>query len=154
MQRSLGHDSVVCSRVYIGGVPTATRIRTVTDSQSAPYTVALVQEPPVFLNLAATVSRVEALIAEVASQGARVIVFPETWLPGYPVWIDAAPGAALWDAAGAKALYRLLVHNSVEVGDAWLCRIASAADSHEVVVVIGAHERVGATLYNTMVPVG
>jgi len=116
-----------------------------------PFTVALVQEAPVFLNLAATVARVEMLIAETAKRGARVVVFPETWLPGYPVWIDSAPGAALWDDAGAKALYRLLIRNSLVLGDEPFARLQAAADDAGLVVVIGAHERHGATLYNTTV---
>ncbi len=118
-------------------------------SRTNPFTVALVQETPVFMNLPATVARVEALIAESAREGARVVVFPETWLPGYPVWIDSAPGAALWDDAGAKALYRLLARNSLRLGSESLARLQAAADSAGMVVVIGAHERHGATIYNT-----
>ena len=67
--------------------------------------VAIVQHPPVFLNLNACVVRAEVLIAEAAGLGADVIVFPETWLPGYPVWLDDAPGAGLWDHLPAKALF-------------------------------------------------
>jgi len=116
-----------------------------------PFTVALVQEAPVFMNLDATVARVETLVAETAQQGARVVVFPETWLPGYPVWIDSAPGAALWDEPGAKALYRLLSRNSLVLGDKSFARVQAAADRAGLVVVIGAHERRGATLYNTTI---
>jgi len=114
-----------------------------------PFTVALVQEAPVFMNLDATIARVEVLVAEIAARGARVVVFPETWLPGYPVWIDSAPGAALWDDAGAKALYRLLARNSLVLGGEPCARLQAAADGAGIVVVIGAHERHGATLYNT-----
>lgn len=121
------------------------------DQRAQPFTVALVQEAPVFMNLDATVERVETLIAEIAGQGARVVVFPETWLPGYPVWIDSAPGAALWDDAGAKALYRLLARNSLLLGGEPFARLQAAADRPGLVVVIGAHERHGATLYNTTV---
>jgi len=119
------------------------------ESHPHPFTVALVQEAPVFMNLDATVARVETLIAEIANQGARVVVFPETWLPGYPVWIDSAPGAALWDDAGAKALYRVLSRNSLVLGGDAHARLQAAADGAGIVVVIGAHERYGATLYNT-----
>lgn len=119
------------------------------DSHTQPFTVALVQEAPVFMNLDATVERVEALIAETAGRGARVVVFPETWLPGYPVWIDSAPGAALWDDAGAKAIYRLLSRNSLVLGGESVARLQAAADGAAIIVVVGAHERHGATLYNT-----
>ncbi len=115
------------------------------------FTVALVQDAPIFLNLDATVARAVDLVAEAASNGARVVVFGETWLPGYPVWIDAAPRAAIWDHPGAKALYRLLSRNSLEIPSPHFDRLRAAAGEAGVVVVIGAHEHRGGTLYNTVV---
>lgn len=118
-----------------------------------PFRVALVQHPPVFLNLAATTERAEQLVREAAAGGAEVIVFPETWLPGYPVWIDGAPGAALWDHAPAKVLFRLLRDNAPEVPGPELERIGRAAADTKTVVVIGVHEKRGGTLYNTIVTI-
>ena len=67
--------------------------------------VALVQHPPVFLNLEASLEKALGLVREAAQGGARIIVFPETWLPGYPVWLDEAPRAGLWDHGPAQARY-------------------------------------------------
>ncbi len=75
--------------------------------------VAIVQHSPVFLNLEESLHKACGLIEEAAGQGVQVIAFPETWLPGYPVWLDFSPNAALWDHPPAKALYRLLVENSI-----------------------------------------
>ncbi|MEM8798815.1 MAG: carbon-nitrogen hydrolase family protein [Pseudomonadota bacterium] len=111
--------------------------------------IALVQHPPVFLNLRASVARAVELIADAARKGARVVSFPECWLPGYPVWVDFAPRAAIWDEVGAKQLYRHLAKNAVVLGDEHLALIQQAADHHEVFVVMGTHERKGGTLYNT-----
>ncbi|MDQ3560000.1 MAG: carbon-nitrogen hydrolase family protein, partial [Pseudomonadota bacterium] len=36
---------------------------------------------------------------EAAARGAKLIVFPETWIPGYPAWLDNCRDAALWDHA-------------------------------------------------------
>lgn len=113
--------------------------------------VAVVQHPPVFLNLEESLDRACGLIAEAASAGARVIAFPETWLPGYPVWVDSAPGACLWDSAPARALYRMLTENSMEIPGPQLDRLRSAAHEAGAHVVIGVHERRGGTLFNTMV---
>ena len=44
--------------------------------------VAIIQEPPVFLNLGASVEKACTLTHKAAGDGARVVVFPETWLPG------------------------------------------------------------------------
>lgn len=112
--------------------------------------IALVQAPPVFLNLEASLTRAVELVGRAAREGAAIVVFPETWLPGYPVWIDSAPGAALWDSPGARALHRLLQANAVTIDDARLAPLVEAAARHRATIVMGAHERRGGTLYNTM----
>ena len=94
------------------------------------------------------------LIAEAANLGARIIAFPETWLPGYPVWLDFAPEAALWDSQPAKVLYRHLAHNSISIPGQHLERLLAAARDTGTYLVMGAHERLGATLYNTMIFAG
>ena len=111
--------------------------------------VSVVQHPPVYLNLNASVTKAVDLIAEAGSQGAEVIAFPETWLPGYPVWLDFAPGAALWDHPPAKALYRLLVENAVTLDGDALASLKRAAGRAGATVVMGAHERWGAR-YTTL----
>ena len=78
--------------------------------------VAAVQASPVFLDLDATLQKTIGLIEEAAALGARYIVFPESWLPGYPAWLDLCPGAALWNSPGAKAVFARLRENSVVVG--------------------------------------
>jgi nitrilase len=112
--------------------------------------VALVQAPPVFLHLAGCVTRAEALLREAAGAGAELVVFPETWLPGYPVWLDEAPGAALWDHAPTKHLHRCLLDNSPRLDGPEIDALRRAAGEADADVVIGIHERDGNTLYNSM----
>jgi predicted amidohydrolase len=116
--------------------------------------LAVVQHPPVFLNLARSVERAVALTREAASQGARLVVFPETWLPGYPVWLDDAPTAGLWDYPPAKALYQVLADNAVTVPGPEVEALKTVAVETDVTLVMGAHERAGGTLYNTMLLIG
>ncbi len=95
------------------------------------YRVAAVQAAPVFLDRDATVEKGCRLIAEAASQGASLAVFPETWLPGYPVWTNAD---ARWNYGPAVS------------------RLCEAARQHGVAVVMGINERTPTgTLYNTIV---
>ncbi len=66
-------------------------------ANSVPFRVTAVQATPVFLDREATIAKGCALIAQAGAEGARLIAFPEVWVAGYPVWLDNAPGAALWD---------------------------------------------------------
>jgi nitrilase len=115
------------------------------------FRVAVIQHPPVFLNLERSLAKAIDLIEDAASHGAKVIAFPETWLPGYPVWLDFSPSAALWDHAPAKALYRVLVQNSVSIPGGHVDKLLRAAEEAGTYVIMGAHEIRGGTLYNTMV---
>lgn len=112
---------------------------------------ALVQHPPVFLNLPKTLEKVEFLTEESARNGAKIVVFPETWAVGYPVWLDEAPKAALWDFAPAKRLYRYLTANSLRIPSREFDFVCETAKKNEVYMVIGVHESAGGTLYNTLV---
>jgi predicted amidohydrolase len=117
--------------------------------------VAAVQAAPVFLDRDASVAKACRLIAEAGANGARLAVFPETWLPGYPVWLDVAPGAALWDHQPAKDAFVRLVANAVEVPGPTMDTLAGAAAEAGCAVVMGINERErgrpSGTLYNTIV---
>lgn len=110
---------------------------------------AMVQEAPVFLNLEASLDKAEAAIRRAADAGAQLISFAECWLPGYPVWLDFSPNAALWDNAGAKALYSALHSNAVTLESKHTARLQMLADETGAVIVMGTHERRGGTLTNT-----
>lgn len=118
---------------------------------TAKLRVAVVQHPPVFLNLEASLERAEKLVAEAAAGGAELVAFPETWLPGYPVWLDEAPAVAIWNHPGARALYQLLAEQSLVLPGPHLDRLRALAGQNGVNLVMGAHERSGGTLYNVLV---
>ncbi|NIP80476.1 MAG: carbon-nitrogen hydrolase family protein, partial [Gemmatimonadetes bacterium] len=89
------------------------------------------------------------------AKGAELVVFPETWLPGYPAWMDYCRDVGLWDHPPVKAAYARLVENSVAVGDASYEALAELARELEITLVVGVSERVRsgpgrATLYNTL----
>ncbi len=113
-------------------------------------TVALVQAPPVFLNLHASMDLAETLLREASAAGAWLTVFGETWLTGYPVWVDCAPQACMWDQPGAKTLYALLSENAVTVPGPQTRALQQLALETGSYICVGVHERDGATLYNTM----
>ncbi len=113
--------------------------------------VAAVQAAPVFLDRDATVEKAVASIEEASGAGARLVVFPETWIPGYPAWIFSAAG---WDDPGAKKAFGRLQRNAVEVPSAATDTLAAAARACGVHVVVGMTERDAGssrgTLYNSL----
>lgn len=116
--------------------------------------IAVIQHPPVFLNLQASIRLAGELVAEAAIKGAKLVVFPESWLPGYPVWLDYAPGAALWGNPAAEALFAHLYAHSPVADGPEIAELLAIATAHDVDIVMGMHERAGNTLYNSMMLIG
>jgi predicted amidohydrolase len=108
-----------------------------------------VQFPPVFLDLSKSIEKACDLIFEAAREGAQLIVFPETWLTGYPVWFDLAPDAARWDNQEANEVFQRLFDNSPALSSPEIQKLCKVAKSTRTMVVMGLHERKGNTLYNT-----
>jgi nitrilase len=123
---------------------------------TSPHRVAVVQHPPVALHRQKTIARGVELLEEAAAGGARLVSFPETWLPGYPEWIwGLRPGN---DFELSSDIHARLVENAVDLKSDHLKPIQSAARRLKVTVSMGMHERDGefsrGTLYNTVVLIG
>ena len=121
--------------------------------------VAIVQAAPVFMNLEASLARAIEYVGEAAKEGAQLVVFGETWLPGYPAWLDYCPGAALWDHEPTKEVFAELRRNSLSIPSHESALLAQAANDHDIVLVIGVNERVNegpgnGTLYNSLLTFG
>ena len=114
--------------------------------------VAVIQHPPVVLDLEASLSRAEHLVAEAADGGADLVVFPETWLPGYPSW---AFGLAGWDDQTAKQAHARLLRNALTVPGPALDVLTKMAAQHSVHLVMGVNELSTdgsrGTLFNSLV---
>jgi nitrilase len=109
--------------------------------------VAVVQASPVYMDREATIEKGVALVNEAADHGARVVAFPEVWVPGYPLWIY---GAAAWGDERAKRGYASLLAQSVEVPGPATRILGDVARQREVEIVMGINERSGGTLYNSI----
>ncbi len=125
----------------------------------AHITVSIIQASPVFMNLEASVARAAGLIEQAARQGAQLVAFGETWLPGYPAWLDHSPQAALWNHAPTREVFAGLRQNSVVVPGPITETLGAVARTHGVVLVIGINERVekgagNGTLYNALLTFG
>jgi nitrilase len=120
------------------------------------HRVAVVQHPPVLLDLPASISRAVELITEAAAAAAELVTFPEAFLPGYPEWIwRLRPGG---DYLVSAEIHRRLAENAVDLEAGGLEPIQRAARQNNVTTVIGINELEGSygrsTLYNTVVIIG
>ncbi len=105
--------------------------------------VAAVQIAPDLESADGTLTKVLRAIAEAAGRGARLVVFPETFVPYYPYFSFVRPPVAM--GADHMRLYERAVVVPGPVTDA----VAEAARRHGIVVVLGVNERDHGSLYNT-----
>ena len=115
------------------------------------FRAAAVQAAPVFLDTPATIDKTCRLIAEAAGKGARLVVFPEVFVPGYPYW-----NWTMTPLQGSPWFERLF-RASIMVPGPEIDRVREAAAAAGTYVVLGVNERdpysMG-TLYNTLVFIG
>jgi nitrilase len=120
-----------------------------------PFLVAAVQASPVFLDRAATVEKACSLIAEAGAHGARLAVFPEGFIPAYPLWAWFIPAG---ETHALRELYAELLEQSVSIPGAATDRLCAAAREAGIAVAMGINERnteaSGTTLYNSLLYIG
>jgi nitrilase len=115
--------------------------------------IAIIQQPPVYLDLKNSMARAVDLIGDCAREGARMVVFPEAWFPGYPTFVwRLPPGAGM---GKTDDLFARLQANSIDLSRGEMAPLQEAAKEHGVVIVAGYQELDGAvsgsTLFNSCV---
>ncbi len=110
--------------------------------------VAVVQAAAVPFDAEACVDKAVKLIGEAAATGARVLVFPEAFITGYPKGMNYGLSVGTRDEVGREE-FRLYLEQAIEVPGPHTQRLGEAAAAADVHVVIGAIEREGATVYCT-----
>lgn len=114
-------------------------------TDSAPTTiVAAVQAAPVFLDREATIEKVGALTKEATAAGARLVAFPEGFVPTYPDWVwRTTPWAdGEW--------YARWIDQCVDVPGPACAALGEIARENEVHLAVPVNERDGGTVYNTL----
>jgi nitrilase len=109
----------------------------------SPVRAAAVQIAPDLDSGGGTVSKVLAAIADAAGEGARLVVFPETFVPWYP-YFSFVHAPVLTGAEHVR-----LYENAVVVPGPVTDAVATAAKRNSIVVVLGVNERDHGSLYNT-----
>ena len=110
--------------------------------------VAAAQVAPVFMDKEATIDKACRTIEEAGKEGAQLLVFSETFVPGYPYWRGLQPISQWSD---------LMVEyqkNSLEIPSGDTDVLCDAARDADLIVALGCSEmsdrRGSETLYNTI----
>lgn len=114
---------------------------------SSKFKVAAAQVAPVWQNKEATVDKAIKIIEEAARNGAKLIVFPECFISGFPRY------STFETPEITRRKYPVLLKNAVEVPGREVDLLCEVARQNEINVVIGVNEKekVLDTLYNTQV---
>ena len=119
--------------------------------------VAVVQAAPILFDRDATVAKTCKLTAEAAAEGAKLIVFPEAFIPAYPRGLSFGTVVGSRSAEGRRTWERYWA-NSVVVPSAATAVLGAAARQAGAYLVVGVIERdgqfSGGTLYCTVLYFG
>ena len=121
--------------------------------------IAIIQAAPVYYDLRASLAKALHWIEQAANEGAQLIVLGESWLSGYPAWLDHYPGATLWGAEGTKMAFQLMFESSLIIGSEEEMALRETARKHGVHLVLGINERIKqgpgrGTLFNSLLSYG
>jgi nitrilase len=112
------------------------------------FKAAVVQAAPVFMNLQGSVEKAVRLIDEASAAGAKLIAFPETWIPGYPWWLWLGPPA--WGLQFVPAYHA----NAMRNDGPEMAALQAAAKRGGINVVMGYTEIDGGSLYMAQAFIG
>lgn len=117
--------------------------------------VAVVQAEPVMFDKDGCMDKAASLIEKCASEGAQLIVFPELFIPGYPVGMNFGFSVGKRTKDGRHD-WKLYYDNSILADGPEMKRLISIAKEKQVYVSIGYSERdpLTGTLYNSNMMIG
>lgn len=118
--------------------------------------VAIVQESPIILDREKTITLAVNQVEQAAANGARLVVFPEAFISGYPAWIWRLRPGGDWGVS--EVLHSRLVASAVDLEQDDLSVLCNAAREYRLTIVCGLNEIDGilsrATVYNSVVIIG
>jgi nitrilase len=111
-------------------------------------TVAVIQAAPVLFDRDASLDKALSLASDAAGRGARLVLFPEAFIPAYPRGLSFGAVVGSRTPEG-RALYARYAANAIAIPGPETARLASAARDLGITLAIGVIERdpAGGTLY-------
>lgn len=102
--------------------------------------VGLVQDSPVFFDKDKTIKKIETLTKKYANEGCELLVFPESFIPGYPRGFSF--GAKIGSRTpGGRKLYSEYYNNSIDIQSNDLKKLEELSKLQNIYLVIGVTEK-------------
>ena len=117
--------------------------------------VCVVQDSPIFFDKGKTIEKIEAIAEKYADEGCKLIVFPESFIPGYPRGFSF--GATIGKRTDeGRELYAKYYKNSIDVKSEDLTKLEALSKSKNIYLVIGVTEKenLNGSLYCSTASVG
>ena len=111
-----------------------------------PFLAAVVQTASVAFDPGRTVEKLADFTAQAAAKGAKLVVFPEAFVGGYPKGLDFGARVGSRTPAGRDA-FRVYFAGAIDIPGPHIARMAETAATHGVYLVTGVIERDMGTLY-------
>lgn len=117
--------------------------------------VGLAQFAPVHFNKDASLQKLKSIIEDAARQKVQLLAVGETWLSGYPAWLDYSTNISQWNAPEMKQAFMEMFESSISVSGSETNEVGKLAKKHGMGIVLGINERVeegpgNGTLYNSV----
>ncbi len=114
-----------------------------------PFVGAVVQTASIAFDPVRTVEKLGDFASKAAAQGAKIVVFPEAFVGGYPKGLDFGARVGSRSAAGRES-FRVYYDGAIEVPGPLTARIGEIAAANGIYLVTGIIERDQGTLYCTV----
>ncbi|MFX0151373.1 MAG: carbon-nitrogen hydrolase family protein [Candidatus Hodarchaeota archaeon] len=115
--------------------------------------VAGIQIAPIFLDAQKTWEKLQLFIREAGSNGAKLITWGETLIPGYPQWLSPSGGAE-FDSPRQKKVYRKYWEESIKVDDSIIIdEMREIAREMNAMLMGGIAEKESGSIYCTLITI-
>lgn len=113
-----------------------------------------IQIAPVFLDAKKTWEKLASHIREAHSNGAELVTWGETLIPGYPFWLSPSGGAS-FNNAEQKAAYSTYWREAIQLDSSPIIEeMKSLARELDTTLIGGIAEKEGASIYCTLLTIG
>ena len=104
--------------------------------------IGIVQDGPVYYDLAQSMEKMLELLAQANKEKIDILAFGESWLSGYPAWMDHYPGCNLWDHKPTQELWNLHFQSAITKDGPEIDKIRKAAKDYGLHLILGANEKI------------